>query len=140
VQTDRLILNNKQDIKIYDNEKRTCRLIEDAISGDRNMIKEEAEKILKYKDLNTEIQNTWNMTANVIPVIIIWTIGTISKPSRQYLSNITGKKKIKALQKTALLGMAHALRKMLMLLNTFNRLSKITWNHRTAAALCTLEA
>jgi hypothetical protein len=113
VQTDRTILNNKQDIKIYDNEKRTYTLIEVAISGDRNMIKEEAEKILKYKDLNIEIQNTWNMTSNVIPVII-WAIGTISKSSRQYLSNITGKNKIKALQKTALLGIAHTLRKMLI--------------------------
>jgi hypothetical protein len=31
-------------------------LIYVAISGDRNVIKEEAEKILKYKDLTIEIQ------------------------------------------------------------------------------------
>jgi hypothetical protein len=31
-------------------------LIDVAISGDRNVIKKEAEKILKYKDLTTEIQ------------------------------------------------------------------------------------
>ena len=43
--------NNKQDIIIRDNEKGTCMLIEVAISGDRNVIKKEAEKILKYKDL-----------------------------------------------------------------------------------------
>jgi len=51
VQTDRTILNNKTDIIIRDNEKGTCMLIEAAISGDRNVIKKEAEKILKYKDL-----------------------------------------------------------------------------------------
>jgi hypothetical protein len=51
VQTDRTILNNKQDITIHDNEKRTIRLIDVAISGDRNVIKEEVENILKYKDL-----------------------------------------------------------------------------------------
>ena len=48
VQTDRTIPNNKPDIIIRDNGKRTCMLIDVAISGDRNVIKKEAEKILKY--------------------------------------------------------------------------------------------
>jgi len=39
--------NNKPDIIIRDNEKGTCMLIHVAISGDRNVIKKEAEKILK---------------------------------------------------------------------------------------------
>jgi len=49
-----------------------------AISGDRNVIKKEAEKILKYKDLTIEIQCMWNVKTEVIPVIIGAT-GTISK-------------------------------------------------------------
>ena len=40
------------------------------ISGDRNVIKEEAEKILKCKDLIIEIQRMWNVRTNLIPVII----------------------------------------------------------------------
>jgi hypothetical protein len=56
-----------------------------AIPGDRNVIKNEAEKILKYKDLIIEIQRMWNVKAKVIPVIIGAT-GTISKSLRQYLS------------------------------------------------------
>ena len=47
VQTDRTIPNNKPDIIIRDNEKRTRILIDVAIPGDRNVIKKEAEKILK---------------------------------------------------------------------------------------------
>ena len=74
-------------------------LIDDAIPGDRNVIKKEAEKILKYKDLIIEIQHMWNVKAKVIPVIIGAT-GTISKSLRQYLSNIQGKNKIEGLQKT----------------------------------------
>jgi len=31
------------------------------ISGDRNVIKKEAEKILKYKELTIEIQRMWNV-------------------------------------------------------------------------------
>ena len=56
VQSDRNIPNNKPDIIIRDNEKRKCMLIDVAISGDRNVIKKEAERILKYKDLTIEIQ------------------------------------------------------------------------------------
>jgi len=41
-----------------------------AISGDRNVIKKEAEKILKYKDLTIEIQCMRNVKMKVIPVII----------------------------------------------------------------------
>jgi hypothetical protein len=44
VQTDRNIPNNKPDIIIRVNGKRTCMLIDVAISGNRNVIKKEAEK------------------------------------------------------------------------------------------------
>ena len=35
--------------------------IDVAISGDRNVFKKEAEKILKHKDLTIEIQRTYNL-------------------------------------------------------------------------------
>ena len=43
VQTDRTIPNNKPDVIIRDNEEGTCMSIDVAISGDRNVIKKEAE-------------------------------------------------------------------------------------------------
>jgi hypothetical protein len=110
---DRTIRNNKPDIIIRDNEKGICMLIDAAIPGDRNVIKKEAEKILKYEDLITEIQRKWNVKTNVMPVVIGAT-GTISKSFRKYLKSITGKRDIKELQKTAILGTAHILRKVLM--------------------------
>jgi len=79
------------------------------ISGERNVIKKEAEKILKYKDLTIEIQRVWNVKTKVKPVIIGAT-GTISKSFRKYVSNIPGKYELKELQKTAILGTAHILR------------------------------
>ena len=83
--------NNKPDIIIRDNEKGTCMLIDVAISGDRNVIKK----------------------TKVIPVIIGAT-GTISKTFRKYVSNIPGNHEVKELQKTAIMGTAHILRKVLM--------------------------
>ena len=113
VQTDRIIPNNKPDIITRDNEKETCMLIDIAISGDRNVIKKEADKILKYKDLTIEIQRTWNVKRKVIPVII-GTTETILKSFRIYVSNLPRKLEVKELQKTAILGTAHILRKVLM--------------------------
>jgi len=88
-------------------------LIDVAISGDRNVIKKEAEEILNYKEVTIEIQRMWNVKTKVIPVIIEAT-GTISKLFRKYVSNIPGKHKVNELQKTAILGTAHILRKLLM--------------------------
>jgi hypothetical protein len=87
-------------------------VIDVAIPGDRNVMKKEAEKILKYEDLITEIQRIWNII-KVMPVIIGAT-GTISESFRKYLSSIPGKHEVKELQKTAILGTAHVLRKVLM--------------------------
>ena len=94
VQTNRTIPNNKPDIIIRDNEKETFMLIDVAISGDRNVIKKEAENILKYKDLTIKIQRMWNVKTKVIPVITGAT-GTISKSFRKYVSNIPGKHEVK---------------------------------------------
>jgi hypothetical protein len=113
VQTDRTIPSNKPDIIIRHNEKGTCMLIDVAIAGDRNVIKKEAEKILKYKDLTIEIQRMWNIKTRVIPVIIGAT-GTISKSFRKYVSDIPGNHDVKELQKTTILGTAHILQKVLM--------------------------
>jgi len=59
-QTERTIPNNQSDITIHDNV---------AISQDRNVIKKETKKILKYKDPTKEIQHMWNGKTKVTPVI-----------------------------------------------------------------------
>jgi hypothetical protein len=53
-------------------------LIDVAISGDRNVIKKDAEKIVKYKDLTIEIRRKWNVKPKVIPVTT-WANGIFSK-------------------------------------------------------------
>ena len=65
-------------------------LIDAAIPGDRNEIKQKAEMFLEVKDLITEIQRMWNVKAKVISVLRRAT-GTISKTLRHYLGNITRK-------------------------------------------------
>jgi hypothetical protein len=55
----------------------------------------------------------WNLKTKMTPVIIGAT-GTISKSFRKYLNSLPGKHDIKEVQKTAILGTAHILRKVLM--------------------------
>ena len=77
------------------------------------MIKIEAETILKYKDLTIEIERMWNVITKAIPVITGGT-GTTLKSFKKYVSNIPENHEFKELQKTATLGTAHILRKVLI--------------------------
>jgi hypothetical protein len=84
-----------------------------AIPGDRNVIQKEAEKFLKYKDLIIEIQRMLNVKTRVTAVIVRAT-GTISKSFRKYASTIPENHEVREIQKNAILGNAHILRKVLM--------------------------
>jgi hypothetical protein len=77
------------------------------------VIQKEAEKILKYKDLTTDIQCMWNVKIRLIPVIIEAT-GTISKSFRKYVTTIPGNPEVRELQKNAILGTAHILQKVML--------------------------
>ena len=47
-----------------------CQIIDFAISGDRNIVIKEQEKIDKYQVLIIELQKVWNVKVVVIPVAI----------------------------------------------------------------------
>ena len=47
-----------------------CQIIDFAISGDRNIVIKEQEKIDKYQVLIIELQKVWNVKVVVIPVVI----------------------------------------------------------------------
>jgi hypothetical protein len=64
-------------------------------------------------DDDDDKQCMWNVKTNVLPAII-GVMGTISKSFRKHISNILGNHKVKEMQKTAILGTAHILRKVTM--------------------------
>jgi hypothetical protein len=76
-----------------------------AVSQDRNVIKKETEKIIKYEDITIEIQHMWNAQTKVIPVITGATDHhkIIQKIPRQHI----GKAQNKKMQTTATMGTAH---------------------------------
>jgi len=76
LRSDRTIPIHKPEIIIRGNENGTCMLIGIAISGDRNVIMKEIERLLKYIDFTSRRNTVYaECKSKVIPIIT--TIGTI---------------------------------------------------------------
>jgi hypothetical protein len=73
------------------------------MSGDRNVIMTETEKIVKFKDLVIAIQRMWYFKTKVAAVEI-WANCITSKSFRKYLKYIPGKHDVKEVKKAVMLG------------------------------------
>ena len=82
------------------------------ITADRNVVQKEAEKKLKYKRFCIEIKRMWNLKCTIVPVITGAT-GIVTRSLKKNLETIAGKHSIDSLQKTAILGTSHIIRKVL---------------------------
>ncbi|XP_017768957.1 PREDICTED: uncharacterized protein LOC108557085 [Nicrophorus vespilloides] len=91
-------------------EKR-CTLIDVAVPADAN-IAIKVEKLCKYKDLEIEIARMWNTKTNVVPVVVgaLW---PLKIGFEKYLEDLPFRVSAEEVQKIALLGTAHILRKVL---------------------------
>ena len=112
VHTDRQVTANRPDIVIKNKTEKTCTLIDVAIPEGRNIVQKEAENRLKYKSLCIVVKRMWNLKCTIIPVIIGAT-GIVTRSLRKNLEAIPGKHSIDSLQKTAILGTSHIIRKVL---------------------------
>jgi hypothetical protein len=110
--TDREVTANRPGIIIKNIKEKTCTLIDVAITTDRNVMQKEAENKLKYKSLCVEIQRVWNLKCMITPVITGAT-GIVTRSLRKHLGHISRKHLIDSLQKTAVLGTSHIIRKVL---------------------------
>ena len=110
-QTDKHLNHNIHDITVM--EKAQTYLIDVAIPGDGRIDQKEQEKIQKYQDLKVEVEKLWERKAIVVPVVI-GARGVVPKGLAKHLKTL-GINKINPaqLQKAALLGTAHILRKYL---------------------------
>ena len=100
---------NKPDKVIQQKKSDRCHIIDVAIPSDYNIQKKATEKMSKYVDLQIECQNK---KVEVIPVII-GTTGIVDKNIKKYVGRIPGCHNIYSLQRSAILGTAHILRKVL---------------------------
>ena len=69
-------------------------------------------KEVKIQELCIEIQRKWNLQCTIVPVKVGAT-GIVTKSFRKNLKTVPGKDSIDSLQKTAILGTSHIIRKVL---------------------------
>jgi len=112
INTDRAIKANRPDIVLKCKDQKSCLLIDVSIPTDRNTSIKVMEKLSKYKDLEIEIERMWGLKATTVPVVI-GALGIIKKGTDDFIKKIPGGITIEELQKIALLGTAHILRKVL---------------------------
>ena len=110
VHTDKTFKANKPDIIIKDKHEKTYRLIDMAIPSDRNT--SVAEKLSKYKDLEIEITKMWGLKT-ITTSVVIGALRVVKKGIEKHIYKIPGKINIAEIQKIALLGSSHILRKVL---------------------------
>ena len=87
-------------------------IVDIAVPGDSNILQKETEKCEKYQDLAREIQRIWKSRTKVMPVVV-GALGSVSKKLAGHLEQLGIKNRTRTMQKSALLGSAHILRKVL---------------------------
>ena len=112
IHTDRTIKANRPDIVIKDKQNKTCQLIEVSVPSDGNLATAEFKKLSKYKDLEIEIPKMWKMKTFATPVII-GALGMVKKGTKNYIDSIPGNVSLLEIQKIAITGTAHILRRFL---------------------------
>ena len=66
VQTDHVIKARRPDLVVLEKKRRSCEIIDFAVSGYSRIEEKEKEKIEKYQDLRKELQKIWNVRVKII--------------------------------------------------------------------------
>ena len=115
VYVDHMISARRPDIIVIDKAALVVKLIDVSIPADKNISTKEEEKISKYQDLRIELERLWKKKTKMVAVVI-GALGSISKKLDGFLQILDIEAlNIYVLQKTAMLGTATILRKILQL-------------------------
>ena len=84
-----------------------------SVPYDMNIVLKTAEKLVKYKDLEIEIQKCWNLKEISTVPVVVGALGTVSTDHTQYLKILSKNINPNIVQKTAILGTANILQSVL---------------------------
>ena len=111
--TDRPYIEARRpDLVLVDKSKKSCHIIDVAIPEDTGAKEKEAEKVEKYQNLARELRRMWEVKTKVVP-IVLGALGTVPLRLKGNLKGIGVDTSITLMQKSALLGSARILRKVL---------------------------
>lgn len=113
IQCDNVITARRPDIVIINKQERLCTIVDVAIPTDVRVSDKEKEKIEKYQDLKREIARLWKIRKVQIIPIVIGALGSVTKEFNKWVEKLGIPCEFMGMQKTALLGTARILRKVL---------------------------
>ena len=113
IQCDRKIKARKPDIVAVNKNERSCAIIDKAIPGDIRVSEKGKEKIKRYQELKREIKRMWNIRSITVIPVVVGALGSTSKKLKKCIEELGVVISTVLLQKTALLGTARILRKVL---------------------------
>ena len=111
IQCDILILARRPDLIVIDKKEQKGIIIDIAVPADVRV--EEKEKVEKYQDLKKETRRLWKLRNVEIVPVVIGTLRTVSVEFDRWMGKLGTICDVGVMQKTALLGTARILRKVL---------------------------
>ena len=103
----------RRDIVVVDKVKKETMIKDVAIPGGTRVCDKEGEKIEKYSLLKGEIGRLWQMKKVFVIPIVVGALGTITIKFEKYIESLGIEVRIEHVQKSALLGAARIIRKVL---------------------------
>ena len=98
---------------LIDKKERKGIIIDIAVPADVKVGGKEREKVEKYQDLKTEIGRLWRLKMVEVVPLVIGALGSVTKEFDGWIKKLQITKNVGVMQKTALLGTARTLRKVL---------------------------
>ena len=108
-----MIEARRPEIVVFDKVKKETMIMEVAIPGGTRVCGKKQEKIEKYSLLKDEIARSWQMKKAVVIPIVVGALGTITTKFEKHIESIEIEIRIEHVQKSALLGTARIIRKVL---------------------------
>ena len=113
IQCDNVIQARRPDIVVIDKKEKVCIIVGIAVPADRRVEEKEQEKVEKYQDLKREIGRMWGIRKVQVVPVVIGALGGVPKEFDKWIEKLDIPCNIVDMQKTALLGTARILRKVL---------------------------
>ena len=113
VQYDNVIEARRPDIIVIDKKERKGIIIDIAVPADVRVGEKEREKVGKHRDLKREIGRSWKLKMVEVVPVVIGALGSVTNGFDRWIEKLGIPLSVGVMQKTALLGTARILRKVL---------------------------
>ena len=113
IQCDNIIEARRPVIVVVEKESNKAIIVDIASPWDHRVYEKQSEKVEKYQDLKKEIRKLWSIRRVKVVLVVVGALGAVSKRLDTWLDKLGITIKTGFLQKTALLGTARILRKVL---------------------------